>query len=654
MQDKVLFANCFGISPADVKITSDFWAERLKATRNGSIPAIHEQMKQTGRWDCLKLKWKPGDPNPPDSDVAKWLEAACYFLIQAPDPELARLVEEAVDNIRGAQQKDGYINTYYTVVEPGKRWTNISWSHELYDAGHLLEAALAHQQYSHSTRLLDPMLKYVQYIRSIFGLQEGQKAGYPGHQELELALLKTYEHTKDASLVELANYFIDERGQSRLEGHYFDIEANARGEKANPGPAPKDAPRFSYHQANCPIREMKSIEGHSVRAMYWLTAVANLARISKDHSLLAAARRLWDSTTKRKMYVTGGLGAMPDWEGFGPDYFLPNETGYLETCAAIGLALFAHQMLLIDTGNGEYANALELVLHNAILVGVSLDGKSFFYDNPLASVGQHLQRSTWFEVSCCPANVARLFGSLGKYIYTLDANDTVYVNLYISSEVDLALSDGKRVRIVQKSNGPWRGGSQLTLEGEGKRQVKLRLRKPLGAKSFQVYALEKLNRARLANWIFSKVYVSGRLVHATEIGILAELQEIDGVVHVDFTYRARLIYPHPLDFDNRGCVAIARGPFVYCAETVDNPSIADLRTVRLSADSLARLRESVETESFREWGVEPVIIEVNSSLGGSTRGGKGSKDICLRLIPIFLWANRGKSDLRVWLPIESA
>ncbi|EMD32229.1 hypothetical protein CERSUDRAFT_88153 [Gelatoporia subvermispora B] len=622
-------ASC-SIPLSRVKITSEFWVDRRHAIRHGSLPAIYEQMKLTGRWDCLKLKWKPGEPNPPhrfwDSDIAKWLEAGCYFLSSDCDHQLADLVEEAVSNIRRAQQEDGYINTYYTVVEPSKRWTNISWSHELYDAGHLLEAALAHYEYTHSMRLLDPLLKYIRYIGSVFGLAEGQKAGYPGHQELELALLKTYEVTGDKALLELANYFIEERGQHRPEGHYFDIEAEARGESPTPGPAPRDAPRYSYHQADRPIREIREVEGHSVRAMYWLTAVASLARLTKDKSLLAAAETLWGST-KRKMYVTGGLGSVPAWEGFGPDYYLPNETGYLETCAAIGLVLFAYQMLLISPYNNDYADVVELALHNAVLVGVSLDGKRFFYDNPLATIGKHTERSTFFEVSCCPANVSRLIGSLGKYIYTIGSDGAVHVNLYISSTFDIKQSNGQHTRMILESNGPWKGGAKVTLAGEAGSEVRVRLRRPLGAESFRVEGASQ----------------------GDYDGVDVEMTANSSLT-IHFAYNARLIYPHPLNIDNRGCVAVARGPFIYCAETIDNPHVADLRSVRLSQP--LEVTEVIDEDSFSEWGVKPVVLMVLASLVHPETHQVQEKTR-LRLIPLFMWANRGRSDMRVWLPVTN-
>ncbi|KAJ3557482.1 hypothetical protein NM688_g1450 [Phlebia brevispora] len=631
------FQDCSATVPFQhVRVTDPFWVSRFEAIRTGSLPAMYNQMKQTGRWDALKLQWKPGEPNPPhrfwDSDVAKWVEAACCVLVTAPNSELARQVEEAVDNIRNAQHEDGYINTYYTVVEPGKRWTNLSWSHELYDAGHLLEAAVAHNIYSQSTRLLAPLLKYVKYIESVFGLREGLKAGYPGHQELELALLKAYEQLGDRALLELANYFIEERGQPRPQGLYFDVEARARGEPPNPGPSPKGAPRYSYHQADRPVREMRSVEGHSVRAMYWLTAVANLARLTKDSSLLRAAEDLWVSTTERKMYVTGGLGSMGDWEGFGPDYVLPNETGtagYLETCAAIGLVFFAYQMLLIQPRATKYADVLELALYNAVLVGVSLDGRKFFYENPLATVGKLYGRSAWFDCSCCPPNVARLVATVGKYIFTVGADDTIFVHLYISCSAEIPLSGGKSVTVVLDAKGPWEGGATIRVSGDVE-HAKFSFRKPLGAVDFKVH--------------------SGGIVTASNPHDgRVEIGAVTGIVQIDYKYAACILKPHPLNLDNLGCIAFARGPFIYCAETIDNAMVSDLRGLRVSEEHT--IKEYVDDVSFAQWGIQPVVMEVNATTLAPD-GSKGDR-VAAKLIPLFLWANRGSSDLRVWLAADT-
>ncbi|KAF8582166.1 glycoside hydrolase family 127 protein [Ramaria rubella] len=424
-----------------VRITSEFWQARVRASKEGALPTMWKRMKETGRWDVLRLEWKEGMPNRPhhfwDSDVAKWTEAACYALTPTVNSDgsqveeindntsifLASKVAEAVALISGAQWKDGYINSYFTVVEPGKRWTNVAWYHELYCAGHLLEAAIAHAIYSASrtscdertNSLLEPLLKYVSHIDETFGPDEetGQRRGYPGHQELELALLRLYDHLGVTSqsqiqanmeiqkrVLALASFFIKERGQLRNGLHFYDYEATLRNNDppAKPGPSYPTAPRWSYNQADAPISHIQTVEGHSVRAGYWLTAVAHLARLTGDEGLLHDAQRLWDNMTERKMHITGGMGAIGDWEGFGPDYYLPNESAYAETCASVALIFFAHQMLLINPLDVRFGDVLERALYNGALVGMSMDGQTFFYDNPLATVGKWRERTAWFEV----------------------------------------------------------------------------------------------------------------------------------------------------------------------------------------------------------------------------------------------------------------
>jgi DUF1680 family protein len=322
----------------------------------------------------------------------------------------------------------------------------------------------------------------------------------------------------------------------------------------------------------------------SIIIRYWLTAVANLARLKKDDSLVEIVQRLWDGLTEKKMYITGGLGAYGEWEGFGPDYFLPNETGYLETCASIGLILLAHQMLLLDPKNASYANTLELALYNAVLVGISLDGKSFFYDNPLATMGKSTSRADWFEVSCCPPNVARLYQSLGKYIYTIAEQAIIYVHLYISSQMDLTLSSGNTVRIVQETKAPWTGAATFHFNAPEGVTFRIHFRRPLGAQKFNV--------------ILDGVHQPGRI---------ATISSGQSTVQIDWVYPVTRIYPHPLNLDNANSIAISRGPFIYCAETIDNPHIDDLRSIRLPDNAL--LKAVMDQSSFKTWGLEPFVLE---------------------------------------------
>ncbi|KIJ46906.1 glycoside hydrolase family 127 protein, partial [Sphaerobolus stellatus SS14] len=590
-----------------VKITSKFWQDRIKVTREVALPSIMDRMKETGRWDVLKLGWKEGMPNRPhhfwDSDVAKWTEAACYALAAAPgeklcqrcrnkDDDLQRKnndinsilfsgIQEAVDMISKAQWSDGYINSYFTVVEPGKRWTNVAWYHEMYCAGHLLEAAIAHNIYasscetcsSNDVSLLGPLIKYIKHIASRFGPNsgDGQLPGYPGHQELELALMRLYDHLKDNNdlsrrlesayelkvaeeALMLASFFIHERGKKRNGKYYYDYEAELRQNDppAKPGPAYPTAPRWAYNQADAPISSLNSIEGHSVRAGYWLTGAAHLARRTKDADLAGHVERLWKNMVERKMHITAGLGAIGDWEGFGPDYYYPNESAYLETCASVALIFLAHQMLLNNPLEPKYGDALERALYNGALVGMSLDGKSFFYDNPLATVGKWRERTSWFEVSCCPPNLARLLLSLSKYIYTqsiINGRDTIHVNLLIESEASFILTDGTEISIKLHGSKEQEGSFRLVIGGpETAREVDVMLRIPEWAP-------------------VNEIQISAYGSHITQIAErIICIKSPSRSVQLQIPIKPRLIYPHPLDSSNHGCIAIARGPFIYCLE----------------------------------------------------------------------------------------
>ncbi|KAI9646105.1 hypothetical protein NHQ30_005545 [Ciborinia camelliae] len=371
-------------------------------------------LKTTGRYDAFRLRWHPSYTDEPDvwpipnhlfwdSDVAKWIEGACYFLLDAgnkgkdrekekekgeekANEEIDAAVKELVDMIRSAQQEDGYLNIHFSVVEPGRRFTNLRDLHELYNAGHLIEAALAHHQCYGNDLMLGPIVKYVDLLNSTFGPGPAQKHGYPGHPEIELALLRLYERTGEVKHLDLARYFIDERGNPRGQDgrHYYDVEAEARGDRPNEMPRYYPEKRsYWYQQAHKPIVEQETIEGHAVRAMYLLTAVADLVRVDKTGDVQAkrtAVERLWNNMVQKKMYLTGGIGAIKQWEGFGIDYFLPSGTDeggcYSETCASIGVMMFAERLLQLDL-DGKYADIMELCFYNAVSTGMSSNGKQF-------------------------------------------------------------------------------------------------------------------------------------------------------------------------------------------------------------------------------------------------------------------------------------
>ena len=350
----------------NIKIEKGLLGERQATIRNRTIPAIYHQMKITGRLDAWRLDWKPGQRKPHifwDSDAGKWIEATAYSLITSPNPEFEKQVDEVVELIEGAQQPDGYLNIFYTAVEPQNRWRNLRDQHEMYCAGHLIEGAVAYHQATGKSKLLDVMRRYADHIDSVFGPDEGQKRGYPGHPELEMALVRLYRETGEKRYLNLSKYFIDERGQ---QPHYFDHEARERGD------APENfwAKTYHYCQAHIPVREQKTATGHAVRACYLYSGIADIAAETGDSELLEVSRSIWDDLTQHAMYVTGGLGPAHANEGFTFPYDLPNESAYAETCASISLAFWAKRMFHLDP-DSRYIDVIERALYNGILSGVS-------------------------------------------------------------------------------------------------------------------------------------------------------------------------------------------------------------------------------------------------------------------------------------------
>ena len=396
-----------------VSLTDSFWSPRQTVNRSVTLPIEYDQCRQTGRIDAWKLDWKPGQPNPPhifwDSDVGKWIEAVAYSLATHPDKKQERLVDDVVALMAKAQHSDGYLNVHFTVVEPEKRWTNLADCHELYCAGHLIEGAVAYFEATGKRQFLDIVSRYADYIAQVFGRGPGQKRGYCGHPEIELALVKLYRATGRQRYLDLAKYFIDERGQ---EPNYFRQNAPQRNDD------------YSYCQAHEPVRKQDQVVGHAVRAMYLYCGTADVAHETADETLLPALRKLWRHLTRTRLYVTGGIGSTRQNEGFTFDYDLPSETAYCETCAAVGLVFWSHRLLQL-TGAGEFADVMERALYNSCISGVSLDGRRFFYANPLAVYPAttrdefvSAERREWFDCACCPPNIARLIASVGQYFYS--------------------------------------------------------------------------------------------------------------------------------------------------------------------------------------------------------------------------------------------
>jgi hypothetical protein len=611
-----------------VQINDVFWAPKLKTNRDVTVPAIYQRCRETGRIDAWKLGWKPGMPNEPhvfwDSDVAKWMEAAAYSLTTHPDAKLEALLDEVIDMIAKAQQPDGYLNTHFTVVQPNMRFANLRDWHELYCAGHLMEAAVAYFHATGKKKFLDVVRRYADLIDSVFGTQPGKKRGYDGHEEIELALVKLYHATGERRYLELAKYFVDERGR---QPHYFDLEARARGEE----PASYWAKTHEYTQSHIPVRQQRVPVGHAVRGMYLYSAMADLAAEFNDYELLAACRSIWRHLVTKRMYVTGGLGSSRANEGYTSDYDLPNETAYAETCAAIGLILFTHRLLQIEP-DGVYADVLERALYNGALSGVSLRGDRFFYENPLESRGNH-HRWEWHECSCCPPNLARLLASLGRYIYSRGENE-LYVHLYVGGSAVPGIG-GKEMRLSQQTDYPWDGKIRLQIDLDDPTEFMLALRIPSWCRAPEI----SINGENL---LISSVLQNG----------YAKLQRVwqpGDLIELDLPMQVERVQAHPTVRANCGRAALQRGPLAYCLEEIDNgQNLNDLvlpREENLKVHfeknllgGMAVITGKAQRRALNEW--EGALYRIE----GSTR-----ENIAFQAIPYFARDNRKPGEMLVWM-----
>ncbi|NLG28849.1 MAG: glycoside hydrolase family 127 protein [Chloroflexi bacterium] len=619
-----------------VSIDDEFWAPRQRINREVTLEAQYEHLKSTGRLDAWT--WKPGEPNEPhifwDSDVAKWIEAAAYSLALHPDSQLEKRIDAYIDAAAAAQGPDGYLNSHFTRVEPDKRFTNLRDWHELYCAGHLIEAAIAYFQATGRKKLLEVMCRYADLIDRTFGPEDGQLRGYPGHEELELALVKLYRVTGEQRYLKLARFFVEERGR---QPHYYMIEAERRGE----APKANWMGDFSYTQANAPVREQTEVRGHAVRAGYFYAAVTDVGAEVGDDSLVEAAKRLWANLTQRRMYITGGVGPTHQNEGFTVDYDLPNESAYAETCASIALILWAQRLLHVEPRR-RYADVLERALYNGVLSGESLGGDAFFYTNRLAVYpameaftpgGVGARRSPWFGCACCPPNLARLIASLGGYFYS-QAEDELWVHLYMGSSVKLQLA-GQEVSLRQETNYPW----------DGQVHLRLWLHKPAR------FALA----LRIPGWCRkAKLSVNGEKVKVKAV-------TRNGYARIERKWqdgdRIELVLPmpvermeaHPRVRHDCGRVALQRGPLVYCLEEPDNGP--DLNDIALPSGS--ELTATFDPDLLG--GVMVVGAEAlrrdEDGFGGTLYRPLGSqyRAVNLKAIPYYAWANRELGEMLVWM-----
>jgi DUF1680 family protein len=627
-----------------VTINDDFWAPRLETNRSATLPIEYEQCRVTGRLEAFKLNWQPGQEPVPhifwDSDVAKWIEAASYSLSTHPDARLAALLDEVAGLVAGAQQPDGYLNTHYTVVEPGKRWTNLRDRHELYCAGHLIEACVAHYQATGQRTLLEVACRYADHIGTVFGTGPGQKRGYCGHEEIELALVKLYRSTGEHRYLELSQYFVNERGR---QPHYYDQEARDRGED----PAAYWAKTYAYVQAHQPVREQEHVTGHAVRAMYLYSAMADLAGETGDASLLSACERLWQHLVTRNLYLTGGIGPSSHNEGFTGDFDLPNLSAYAETCAAVGLVFWSHRLLQL-TGQSSYADVMERVLYNGALSGVSLDGERFFYVNPLASRGDH-HRQAWYDCACCPPNIARLLASLGQYVYSLGA-DEVAVNLYVQGQARLEVA-GQPLTLKQTTRYPWDGQIEIELAPRAPVTFALKLRLPAWCRAARLSVNGEAMDSRWGSGVQSHRDAS-QLSAPTDRGyiVVRRQWQAGDRVNLELEMPVERVYAHPQVGQDVGAVALQRGPLVYCFEQVDQS--APVPQLRLPAG--AALASHFEPDLLGG-----VVVVTGEALAVDEADWDGQlyraqapdlRPATLKAIPYYAWDNREPGAMQVWLP----
>ncbi|KAI3397353.1 hypothetical protein diail_10803 [Diaporthe ilicicola] len=657
-----------------------FWGRKRNVVLKNTIPFQLEMLKSTGRYDAFDLKWHPIYDDEPltwpvpkhlfwDSDVGKWIEGLAYFgdLEEGNGTQLDQAAEDLVQKINKAQQEDGYLNIHFTVVAPKERFSNLRDLHELYNAGHLIEGALAHQLRFKSDEFVKPMKKYIHLLHKTFGPGEGQTHGYPGHPEIELALIRFYKRTGDANALELARYFVEERGNATgADGrHYYDAEAEARGESKYTAPSYYPAARsYWYNQAHKPILEQESIEGHSVRAMYLLTAVADLAVLDPKTfgpKYLPALKRLWNNMVSKKMYLTGGIGAMSKWEGFGIDYFLPQSTDeggcYSETCAAIGVMMLAERILQIEL-DGQYTDVLERALYNAMLTGMSVDGKAFTYVNQMATSHEDAsnRREEWFECACCPPNVARVLGHIGGYLWTPKTNSeksaTVNIHLYASASLDYTLENTKnKFKLSQTTNYPWEGSVSFELENASGVELDINLRIPAWAGDAWEITPKPSSTSP------SKGYLH----------LDANYLKSNPSFKLNVPIAPRLLRPHP--FTLQRIAVLARGPLIYCVEDVDHPWVTDHFKSLVLAPEITQAEGQlsghvVEAEkadlplgetyvglTLKKGGIvipqEELLpaLEARANLEALVRGKEG---VDLHFVPYWARANRGgKHQMRV-------
>lgn len=629
-----------------VKINDAFWSKHVNLVKDAIIPyqwdAINDRIADAEPSHCLEnfaiaAGRKEGEYYGAvfqDTDIAKWLEAVGFTLASVEDKELEATADAVIDLIAEAQQENGYLDTYFIIKEPERKWTNLCEGHELYTAGHMMEAAVAYYIGTGKRKFLDVVLKLADLLCETFGAEEGKHHGYPGHQEVEVGLIKLYHVTGEKKYLNLAKHFIDIRGVG--ENFFFQEMRGPKYKQIFPelaGYLPE------YSQSDKPVREQLAAEGHAVRAVYMYSAMAELAYECQDQTLMEACERLWNNITQKQMYITGGIGSSGILERFTVDYDLPNEYNYAESCASIGLAMFGIRMANIKR-DASYIDTVERALYNTVLAGIALDGKSFFYVNPLEvwpdacmprTSKEHVKpiRQKWFGVACCPPNIARTLASMGQYMYSVGEKE-LFVNLFISNETEVTI-DGQGIKVKVDTKFPFENLVKIGIDNVPENGMKLAVRVPAYAKNYKV-----LLDGKEAEVSVEKGYAYVIINSACEL-------------EVQFEAPAKFVRANPNVRADCGKVALVKGPLVYCLEEIDNGKnlsklyINTCQGIKeVQADTFGGIVE-LQCQGMRmseeEWDETELYAEHTLKL----------EEANLRAIPYAYWNNRGIGEMSVWV-----
>ncbi len=621
----------------DVEVVGGFWGPRLQTNRTVTVWSNLRKCEQTGRLSnfakaagCVTGSFEGIYFN--DSDVFKVIEGASYTLAQHPDPKLDADLDALIADIAAAQEDDGYLYTARTINDPkydypGKkgRWTHLAHGHELYNVGHLYEGAVAHYQATGKRTLLDVAIKNADLIHRVFGPDPGQRIDVPGHEEIEIGLVKLYRVSGKQKYLDLAKFFLDMRGRKDKRGNLYG----------------------DYCQDHKPVVEQSQAVGHAVRAAYLYSGMADVAALTGDERYVAALDRIWHDVVSKKLYVTGGIGARHSGEAFGTDYELPNRTAYNETCAAIANAMWNHRMFLLH-GDGKYIDVLERVIYNGFLAGVALSGDKYFYPNPLSSDGRHpfnhgnTERSMWFGCSCCPVNIVRFVPSIAGMIYA-QRDRIAYVNLYIAGSGKLDLND-TTVRLTQETDYPWDGDVKVTVEPERPGEFELRLRIPGWSQGRPIPG--DLYRYKDQQTAEVTIRVNGKptpLKLEDGYAVLRRKWSPGDTLDLHLPMPVRRTLCHEKVQANRGHVVLERGPIVYCIEGADH----DGRALNIVLADDAALRPETRPDLL---GGITVLRGIAQAVRTDEGGRQTTRNIELTAIPYYAWCHRGANEMAVWLP----